>query len=55
MRNLEDSHLEYFVITRNKSEGKGRAENLQRTVAWPGGSEEHRSEAGSSHGKVPKK
>lgn len=51
MRNLEDLHLEHFII--NRREGEGRAENLQRTVAWPGESEEHRrSGAEFSHGKV---
>lgn len=42
MRNLEGLYLEFFIITKNKNEGKEGQKNLQRTVAWPGGAEEHR-------------
>lgn len=56
MRNLEDSYLEFFIITKNKNEWKERQEILQRTVAWPGGAEEHRrNEVLFSHGKWPKR
>lgn len=56
MRNLEDSYLEFFIITKNKNEWKERQEILQRTVAWPGGAEElTRNEVLFSHGKWPKR
>lgn len=56
MRNLEGSHHEFFIIIKNKSEGKERQEILQRTVARPRGAEEHRrNEVVFSHGKGPKK
>lgn len=56
MRNLEDSYLEFFIITKNKNKGKERQENLQTTVAWPQGAEEHRrNEVLFSHEKWPKR
>lgn len=42
MRNLEDSHLEFLIITKNKSEGEEGQEYLQRIVTWPGEAEERR-------------
>lgn len=53
MRNSEDSYLEFFIITKNKNERKEGPENLQRTVAWPEGAEEHRrNEVVFSRGKM---
>lgn len=56
MRNLEASHLEFLIITENKSEEKEGQDHLQRIVTWPGEAEEcRRTMAVFSHGKVTKK
>lgn len=56
MRNLEDSHPEFLIITKKKSEEKEGQEHLRRIVTWPGEVEEcRRSKAVFSHGRVTKK
>lgn len=56
MKNFEDSYLEFFIITKNKNQGKDGQENPQRTVAWPREAEEHRrNEIVFSHGKWSKR